>query len=136
MDLVEFLTARLDEDERIARAAATLRGGGEWAAEPDPEGVIAVTGLPEAWQSFVPVVVNPDDDETAVHIARHDPARVLVEVDAKRRIVAAFIEASNVDERRNPSAYDYGVAAALGAAVDFLALPYADHPDYDEAWRP
>ena len=51
-------------------------------------------------------------------LARHDPARVLAECEAKRQIVQ--------------NAQDPGD----DLFVAILALPYADHPDYREEWRP
>lgn len=67
-NLIEFLRARLDEDERVARWA----GGGIWHD---------VTAVREsAWL----VECNRED---ATHILRHDPARVRADVDAKRRIL-------------------------------------------------
>lgn len=115
MDLVEFLTARLDEDEQVARAA-----GDGWYGY-DPEQAIAM----------VPV-------EDTQHIARHSPARVLAEVDAKRRVIAQWEDARS--QARNPVSSDNYRAArieqgALAEVMCLLALPYADHPDYDKAWR-
>jgi hypothetical protein len=52
------------------------------------------------------------------HIARHDPARVLADVEAKRRIVEWDAE----------QPVDRGV-------LNILASVYADHPDYREEWR-
>ena len=63
MTLVEFLKARLDEDERIAKAGS------------EPGG---------------PVWPNSDSETRTPqmeHARRHDPARVLAEVEAKRRIL-------------------------------------------------
>ena len=51
-------------------------------------------------------------------------ARVLAECEAKRRIVS-LLGALHV---QMPASVEVGLSA--------LALPYADHPDYDEAWRP
>jgi hypothetical protein len=52
-----------------------------------------------------------------VDIARWDPARVLAECAAKRRIVEMY-------------AGQHGQPYVL----HFLALPYADHPDYRQEW--
>lgn len=67
-----------------------------------------------------------------------DPARVLREVEAKRRI----IERAEFVDNHGPAighvrALDMTMAAssALGDVLQMLALPYADHPDYREAWR-
>lgn len=48
-----------------------------------------------------------------------DRARVLAECEAKRRIV----EWDEVQLEEHP-------------VLRFLALPYADHPDYREEWKP
>ncbi|MFH8336936.1 DUF6221 family protein [Streptomyces sp. AM6-12] len=108
-DLVEFLRARLDEDEQIARDANT-----------SPE---MVTGIPRSYAS-APV---------ALHIVRHDPARVLAEVDARRGIVDDLAEVIRWAER---ASLDYQDGAdACERTLKRLALPFADHPDYNEAWR-
>ncbi len=53
------------------------------------------------------------------------PARVLAECEAKRRIVGHF-------SRHRPEFWGGIASVPLGA----LASVYADHPDYDESWRP
>jgi hypothetical protein len=66
-------------------------------------------------------------------LAAHDPARVLAECEAKRRIVESWTMAEGSaldgDERVG------GVADGLRSAVEALAAAYADHPDYQEEWR-
>jgi hypothetical protein len=62
------------------------------------------------------------EDEYAEHIARWDPARVLAEVNAKRRIL---------DEAVRLMSYD-----GEFQFLELLALPYADRPGYREEWRP
>lgn len=121
MDLVEFLRARLDEDEAAARAAKpgpwTRDGGSIYAGHPTED------------------VVDWVYDDSWEHIVSHDPARVLAEVDAKRWIVDAYERAyygDGIDE--NP--YEHGRRVALEEACQALALPGANHPDYDESWRP
>jgi hypothetical protein len=73
-------------------------------------------------------MVNPNPAE---HIARHDPARVLAECEAKRRIVEPWKYSENEEMD-----WLYG-AGALGRnfAMRALASVCADHPDYDDAWR-
>lgn len=110
-DLIEFLRARFAEDERVARAA----GWHVWCLG---EGVGVV--LARSNGRFVAERCREYD---ATHIARHDPARVLREVEAKGRIVD-YIEVVMSHGR-----HDHEL---LGA----LALPYSDHADYREEWRP
>lgn len=104
-DLLTFLNARLDEDERVALGAR----GRTWTPE-DLAG-----GITEFHSG------------TFEHIARHDPARVLREVEAKRRIIGLCVGTLE-DE-------DYGLVLAQ-EVLQRLALPYAEHPDYREEWRP
>lgn len=76
-DLVAFLKARLDEDEQAAKAATS----GRWMALDG--GVMALED--ESWPVTSTETECERDDR--VHIARWDPARVLAEVQAKRRII-------------------------------------------------
>ena len=101
MTLTEFLEARFAEDEAIA-----------WAAVHWNEGVTD-------WAD------NEEDDWK--HIARWDPARVLAECEAKRRIVQNVCV---LMAHRDMYAQDKKYLLCL------LALPYADHPDYLPEWRP
>lgn len=112
-DLVQWLRAQLDEDERIARACP---GNGEWSAED-----IAVYG--------------PDlSVEVRAHMAEHDPRRVLAEVDAKRRIIDLHKGVNDYCAECDlvRSNYPYHPCTTLR----LLALPYADRPGYREEWRP
>jgi hypothetical protein len=138
VDLLAFLKARLDEDEQAARAAAEETGNPVW--EYSGSDVIAEqTGYPGG---ITYVAVAPWDGDVPApvgnHIARHDPARVLREVEAKRRILTRYEFVSShgpaVDHTR---AMDMttGAQSALRDALRMLALPYTGHEDYREAWR-
>lgn len=123
-DLVQFLRARLDEHEQAARAANVKQGDPRWTVT--------------------------DGDAVAGHIARWDPARVLADVEAKRRIVDRYADAERAasevrDIGWTPRLEDRGkvelagynaTAIALRGAAECLALPHSDHPDYREEWRP
>ena len=118
-DLAEFLLARIAEDEAVA-ADANVDSAKWWVDGPgERSGHWWIYGT---GQKFA-------ERSTADHIARHDPARVLAECEAKRRIV----ERASHDYRK----YDgERIVELAGYTLRNLALPYADHPDYDEAWRP
>jgi hypothetical protein len=60
------------------------------------------------------------------HIAHHDPAYVLADIEAKRQIVQNH-------DRHVPCQPGYG---ASRHAVRCLAMVYSDHPDYQQEWRP
>lgn len=105
MELTEFLRARIDEDEAMARSAAPRLGD----LPPDRF---------EAWY------VNEAASSGDVIVAMHQQ-RALAEVEAKRRIV-------EMAERTRRESDDY--PGWEGAALH-LAQVYADHPDFDPAWR-
>ena len=124
-NLDEFLLARIAEDKRIATDAARHSGQEEWD----------VADLPGS---------GPPHDQAAEHVARHDPARVLAECSARRRLVLvcrdigpdrAFLGARPeglADFPLTPT--DRHQLAAVTLAL--LALPYAGHPEYRPEWRP
>jgi hypothetical protein len=143
MEIRDFLTARLDEDEAAAHAAA--------AADPAPWTVDATDGRGtqerDAEHGFGLVVAADDvalwDCEgsallcmtasTARHVGRWDPARVLREVEAKRTLLADL--ADNVRYWASDDHTHAAAETALETAQRHLAAPYADHPDYDPAWK-
>lgn len=156
-DLVAFLRARLDEDERISTQAQP----GDWIAgrttEPDwgPVGAGTVGEQVFAEGEWWPKTQVVEGTHVAVNgpgggmIARMDrtryrtanvghvlnwkPARVLAEVAAKRAILQTYDEAREFYDRhqRAPAGELHG----LHQAIEFLAQPYADHPDFDPAWK-
>lgn len=58
------------------------------------------------------------------------PSRVLAECDAKRQIVDMCGYHLEFSGDVTPASDDLATAT-----LHFLALPYADHPDYREEWR-
>ncbi|MFB6512098.1 DUF6221 family protein [Streptomyces virginiae] len=137
-DLVQFLRDRLDEDEQTARAASP----GPWKPGEEHDEVVAVDDITVA-EGFA--LSGQQLRATVDHIARHDPARVLAEVDAQRRLLAlhqrdttySFSGCVVCDAGDNScgcmggSAYDYPCET-----LRVLALPHRDHPDYLPAWAP
>lgn len=113
MALIEFLNARLAEDEAVARA---IRGDGPgiWAVADDPHGTYMevlgalradakpgdgywhaglVTWVLDSMTDYRGFPLDPDEIRPtylalATHIARHDPAGVLRRVAAGRRVLA------------------------------------------------
>ena len=117
MTITEFLAARLDDDEAYARMAFAdhNEAGPKWS-EPWNGGVLTGGRGGE--------VVDTFDSGLSSHMARHDPARVLREVAAKRAMVDDLA---------------YG-GPEMGDAQDHvfrrLASVYSDHPDYQQEWTP
>lgn len=125
-DLIPFVRARLDEEEQAVRCVQQpyrlyacedghieepIKVDDPWS---DCNGEYEQSGdggdhLPNRHQSWALIF---------------DPARVLREIEAKQRIL---------DE------CDWGGpdhADVYHAVIRRLALPYTDHPDYREGWRP
>ncbi len=128
-DLVEFLNARLYEDERAAREAC--RYDDEDAAEWDIE---------YQWARHARHKTAGGGRHWYAHGAP-TPARVLREVEAKRRIIGLHSPGSHVgDIMCLTCAEDDGYGGLRGDwpcdTAKLLALPHADHPDYREEWKP
>jgi hypothetical protein len=129
-DLVAFLTARLDGDEAAAKAAlsdapAPWRADGHWV-------------LDSAECGFMVDEINPSG-ETPAHVARHDPARVLREVEAKRALMtgtASWLDAAEDDSWHERGVGDQPPYEGSVLLLKTLAAVWSDHPDYRQEWRP
>lgn len=138
--LTEFLMARIDEDGAVAREA----GGSAWHVEcygraewmDDDERAAHLAG---ASHSDECVIDGPDfriydegghSPKQAQHIARHDPASVLAECGAKRRIVE-MAQSLIAQTDLSPLSAGFGRRLLLN-----LACVYADHPDFRDEWKP
>jgi hypothetical protein len=78
-----------------------------------------------ALADFVATRIDEDEHSVVMRSLAHDwpspftdPKRGIAEVEAKRRLIRLFDE------------HPEGIRVR-----QLLALSYADHPDYDEAWR-
>ena len=121
MTVIQFLTAQLDQEEALARAA-TLGPWEAFAVGRAGMHIVRPVGDCE-WVSQVNRRDRAEQEADASHIARHDPARALREVRAKRAIVARAQDGS------------LGGQAAQDI-LDHLASVYADHPDYQQNCHP
>jgi hypothetical protein len=129
-DLAQFLRDRLDEDEQAARACASA----PWAIEIPPMIHVSVQARRDkkwAWGQLG-YVATVERDEDRAHIARHDPARVLADIEAKRRIIALHV----AEPGQHPDFCGHDKHELPCPTLRLLALPYADHPDYRTEWRP
>lgn len=129
MTIVEFLEARLDEDEEAARDAA----GWDSSGSIRDEGLWHRDGVNSVIDSARRMVVYGDgsapDGSQATYIARFDPARVLREVAAKRAIMAEH----GIDQ--DPcDAHDAMYESVPCDVILNLAAIYLDHPDYQAEW--
>lgn len=105
MSITEFITARLDEIAEVAQAA-----------DDDPAGY-------DCW-------FDTGNEHISGHYLNHDPAYVLADVAAKRRMVENSVF---VTERQFAGGMyeDY-----VRETLHLLALPFASHPDYRPEYAP
>ncbi|WP_432589953.1 DUF6221 family protein [Streptomyces sp. HD1123-B1] len=129
-ELARWLGEQLDEDERIARAAGGKYESGQGWWE---DGRFGSDGTVGDERGSVVVYRTGVGRQHSAHIARHDPARVLREIDAKRRIVA---EHDTDGWTTGDRVRDCQWTGRPCQTLRLLALPYADRPGYREEWRP
>jgi Family of unknown function (DUF6221) len=168
MGITDFLAARWDELEAAAKAAGYGAAGDYLWQEIDPDrmpGLIG-TGCGDVVtfnQGTPAYAVSPSRGQ-ATHIALNDPAAVLADIEAKRKILAAmtalkhvYIEGDSwyscsqavdpyepgegpgsgcLDENRAGNPCDCGRDRLVAAVLGALAVPFASHPGYDPSWRP
>jgi hypothetical protein len=141
LTLAGFLLARIAEDEAGATAVKVREAEG-WMADCGEDHDLRIA-----------------DDRSGWEIG---PARVLAECAAKRRIVEwhanwpVLVQTEPSFGGFEPALVSgpmrvaqrlawltgqeyrarFGDEPPTGPILQFLALPYADHPDYDETWRP
>ena len=119
MTLLEFLQARLTEDELTALAA--IEGSPAWRSS------LAFRDVKDEHGHFV-VEADPQHPsvEQAAHIARHSPARVLAQVEVTRRVIADYL--------RSDAAGDLLERGVIENVLRHLSTVYADHPDFNPSW--
>lgn len=146
-DIAAFLAARYDEDEAAAEAAP----GEEWHAFSDDD-IPGASVYDDQWRLLDAVHYDHDNalsakpgatgpqyiersrDALAVHIARHDPKRVLREVAAGRKRLALHAGSHECPSEDDNCAWID--AEAICATVRADAEVFSDHPDYDRSWQP
>jgi hypothetical protein len=132
-DLVTWLRAQLDEDERVAREADS----GRWL--PEDKGITFEYRADDFHGGEAQARLVADTRANQWHIANWDPARVLAEVEAKRRI----LDLHHVTEFESEPDHDpMGAGCAECGHFDWpcetirlLALPYAGRDGWREEWR-
>jgi hypothetical protein len=142
-DIVEFVKARLDEDEQIADLISS--GGYQpqhWrltddkfdapdlAVEIDGDRLVEVRALDgiiggELDEDSGVVAYVRDGRNEHLHIVRHDPARVLREVESNRELLLYCASELADDETVEWPAL----------LLAKLAAVWSDHPDYRTEWQ-
>lgn len=119
MTLLEFLEARLTEDELVANAAT--EGTADWHVlysyrdVKDGDGhyvVLADSRYPTAGQ--------------AAHIAWHSPARILRQCEVGRALIAEFLRLEAFGDQPGRD--------AMENALRQLASVHSGHADFDPSW--
>lgn len=124
--LVEFLLARIAEDEQTARRAALH-------LERNPSRLY--DGTPPEWVAHVRGVGSPErvarECAAKRHIVEmHEEHRSRVMAYRSPRWADVWTDADKVDHKKAEARH-----RVSEDVLHALAAPYADHPDYDEAWR-
>lgn len=152
VDIVEFLSARFDEEHADAVAAQeadpapwranTTNRGSTYERDNHGSGLVIAgddTALWDCEGSNTLCMTAP----TARHVARWDPTRVLREVEAKRAILALHapieIETSDVGGDAWAGTVCYACEGGEGwpcTTLRHLAAACAYHPDYKPTWKP
>jgi hypothetical protein len=122
MSITEFLMARYDERESAARAAM------------DADPAYAHYGDTAAEAFLALAVSEGETEEAAAHFERWRPEHVLADIAAKRAIVkfADVVDGMAETIYQEFSSYPDEEGADL---LKILVQPYADHPDFDPAWK-
>lgn len=131
-NLVAFLEAGIAEDEATARACPAGKTWTQVDPERSPGRIEDEIGDPVVYDEGAPSV------EEAAHIARHDPARVLREVEAKRKILALhtirYVGTWPVCAHCRPVDPEFTDDLTSEPwpcrTLRLLAQVYSDHPDY------
>jgi hypothetical protein len=123
VSITEFLLARIEEDRVDALRCRNLG--------------VDVGNL-SGWVE----IGGEDTDAAQALFGRFSPARVLAECEAKRRIVALWTDVwddwhgfGSGLTRTAMTDDQYSQVLTAEAVLGYLALPYADHADYDPGWK-
>ncbi|MET8694711.1 DUF6221 family protein [Streptomyces bauhiniae] len=139
-EIADFLRARYAEQRVIAEAAAEHAGTRDWRYRPGSDHVAAVQSFPndvparrELWTPLVTeagsYIGDTIDDEIGNHIAAHDPAAVIADLDAKLAIVDLCATFLHDDDR--------GIDPCAEGTLCLLAQPFAGHSGHrGEEWAP
>lgn len=145
-DLIAWLRAQIDEDERLAREC--IAEVGSWrVGRPYPDDYYLPGKPPEPREiadqdAFPHYPYGSCATELAFMAGPGHPDAVLAECEAKRRVIKLYTNAlaahregsiSNRNQIQDEAAVD-----VLGAAVQAYGVLYAKlgRPGYQESWRP
>lgn len=114
-DLVEWLREQIRTDEEVARAASQE----PWSLFDDGENAFVLEGA-HVYGYHTEGFVGPED---GAHMVNWQPARVLSEVEAKRKLVDLLVETMEGD-----------YAPWNDDALRLLAAPFKHRPGWRDEW--
>jgi hypothetical protein len=119
MTLVEFLEARLAEDELMANTA--IEGAADWHV------FYAYRDIKDGDGHYV-VLADAQHPTVgqAAHIARHNPARVLRQCEAGRVVIAEYLRVEALGDEPGRLVAENALKA--------LASAHRDHGDFEQTW--
>lgn len=140
-NLVVWLRQQLEDDEKTAKAVRRLNwqsdnrimadrdGAGVWVLGDDGDPVlIAQFATAEDGDGIDPRTI-------AAFSARHDPAAVLADVEAKRAVLDEYESAVRFyAENASPMTPDVETRG-LGTAIQMLARAYRHRPGWKQEWE-
>jgi Family of unknown function (DUF6221) len=142
-DLVEWIRAQLEDDQRFAQRLQDHRPG-PWTIDADYGGEPA--GGTAVMDSAGELVAVARGGYVGDYIADHDPARVLRDVAAHRKIIDVHDPARHEypelrqcpvcisDQTGYPELWNPDQAPC--STLRLLAAIFDDRPGYQEEWRP
>lgn len=140
-DIAAWLTQILDEDEAVADGLMTKYGcsPARWGMGdkiPGTDQHIIVSEWTRADGSTARESIGiAASRELVLRLTFRDPASALARIAADRQILATYLAYRDAPERMTDVRAD-SWWRALDEVVRLLALPHADRPGYQEAWRP
>lgn len=144
MTIVEFVLARVDEDEKVARTVGNLRA-------------VSITGFPGRYIMDLDTGAREEVsidllragliERWHTHAANHPPSRTLAECQAKRAIVARHVPSESKYPSPSGSRCDacsdtqhdgwwYEETPWPCPTLRYLAAVHSEHPDYQPEWAP
>jgi hypothetical protein len=132
-DLERFLRARFQEEERVARDASSGAPGAGWGVMADEIEQVLTSWDGRTTHTPMAQFGAEDPVKLLTHVARHDPARVLRELEAKRELLQEHRTRAGGRCRTCRQGWRPRPPCTT---LRLLALPFADHAEYDDSWRP
>ncbi|MFG3585108.1 DUF6221 family protein [Streptomyces sp. NPDC047990] len=139
-EIAGFLRARYAEQRALAEAATP--GPWEGVIDRHQRGVVDASVWSDKLGYYIAEQISSGDrhEADARHIAAHDPAAVIADLDAKLALVdlLKYQLGWNASHDRNITEHEIrAMQQAAREALRILAQPFAGHPDHGgEGWVP